>query len=488
MPSTLQAGARPLVRTIGWTGKDGRIVPTEWLFVKETGGKHDILVVEDTPSMARLYTEYVRRLDAECRIAGTASAALLEIDARVPDALLLDLHLPDGSGMDILREVRQRGLPCPAVVMTANGSIGAAVDAMRSGAYDFLVKPFSADRLAVTLRNALHHELLTRRVSALEIDSTGRFQNFIGASPMMKEVYRSIEKAARSKATVFITGESGTGKELCAEAIKALGPRRNAPLVTLNCGAIPAELMESEIFGHVRGAFTGAVSDREGAVSRANGGTFFLDEVCELDLALQVKLLRVLQTGSFQRVGGTRTETADVRYICATNRDPAAEVEAGRFREDLFYRLHVVPISLPPLRERGDDCLLIADDLLRRFGIEEGKAFTGFEEDVRWALKRYPWPGNVRQLQNLIRRIIVMHDGPWITGAMLPPEIAGLPAVPGKRGEVASQGGGIVPLWQIERQAIEQAIAICGGNIPRAAAMLEVSPSTIYRKKLGWTD
>jgi two-component system repressor protein LuxO len=237
----------------------------------------------------------------------------------------------------------------------------------------------------------------------------------------MQAVYRTIEGAARSRASVFITGESGTGKELAAEAIHKASPRANKPLVALNCGAIPRDLLESEIFGHVKGAFTGATENRIGAARQADGGTLFLDEIGEMPLEMQVKLLRFVQTGSFQPVGASRPEKVDVRFVCATNRDPLAEVEAGRFREDLYYRLYVVPIELPPLRERGDDVLLIARHFLRQMAKEEDRAFRGFTPETEAAIRRYPWPGNVRQLRNVIANIVVLHDAEWVEARMLPP-------------------------------------------------------------------
>jgi DNA-binding NtrC family response regulator len=294
---------------------------------------------------------------------------------------------------------------------------------------------------------------------------------------------------------VLVTGESGTGKELCAQAIHQLSPRRGGPFVAVNCGAIPRELMESEMFGHVKGAFTGAIGSRDGAITRAKGGTLFLDEICEMDLSLQVKLLRVLQSGEFQKVGGSETEHADLRYVCATNRDPWTEVQAGRFREDLYYRLHVVPCAMPPLRERDEDVLLIARHFLAAYATEEGKAFTDFDEDAVRALRRYPWPGNIRELQNVLRNAVLFNQGGLVTEAMLnrldpaaaarPASIATLSAVP-RPGSTAAASGAIKPLWLVEKEAIEEAIALCNGNIPRAAALLEVNPSTIYRRKVEW--
>jgi DNA-binding NtrC family response regulator len=364
---------------------------------------------------------------------------------------------------------------------------------MREGAYDFIIKPFPPDRLLVTVRNALERRQLQSLAAANEIAKEGKFCGLIGASLPMRAVYNVIENAAASQATVFITGESGTGKELCAQALHDLSPRRRGPFVAVNCGAIPRELMESEMFGHVKGAFTGAVGSREGAISRAKGGTLFLDEICEMDLTLQVKLLRVIQSGEFQKVGGSETERAELRYVCATNREPWREVQAGRFREDLYYRLHVVPCAMPPLRERDDDVLLLARHFLALYAKEEGKQFADFDDGAVRALRRYPWPGNIRELQNVLRNAVLFNQGPLVSEKMLnrlepaatprPASIATLAPSP-RAGNPST--GAIKPLWLIEKEAIEEAIALCGGNIPRAAALLEVNPSTIYRRKAEW--
>jgi DNA-binding NtrC family response regulator len=350
--------------------------------------------------------------------------------------------------------------------------------------------------LSTTLSHVLERRRLARIVEtlapALEADG---FEGFIGSSLPMQAVYTIIERTARSRASVFITGESGSGKEVCAQALHNRSAIRNGPFVPLNCGAIPKELIESEIFGHVKGAFTGAVADREGAASRANGGTLFLDEICEMDAALQVKLLRFVQTGIVQKVGSDASVKVDVRIVCATNRDPAAEVEAGRFREDLYYRLHVVPIEMPPLRERGDDVLLIARRFLAQFGAEERKDFKGFAKDAEDILRAYRWPGNVRQLQNVIRTITVLQEQGLVTAEMLPREIrAGdapgivpaRPAVAPASRQTEKAKPAIRPLADVEREIIENAISACGGNLTEAARCLDINVSTIHRKRQTW--
>lgn len=482
------------------------------------------LLVEDSASIGAIYSTYLRNEGVNVTYVQSGRDALVELTRWQPDLLILDIQLPDMSGMDILMTVQQRHPDITIIMITAHASIDLAVDAMRAGAFDFLVKPFDAKRLSITLRNALKQRQLLNLVANYESSlPKHNFQGFIGESLAMQAVYKTIDCVASSKASVFIVGESGTGKEVCAQAVHNCGVRKNKPFVALNCAAIPKELMESEIFGHVKGAFTGATSNREGAATRAHGGTLFLDEICEMDFDLQSKLLRFIQTGAFLRVGGSQEECVDVRFISATNRHPWHEVSTGRFREDLFYRLHVIPIELPPLRMRNNDCLLIAKQLLTDYSIEEGKMFIGFERRAIEIMTHYYWPGNVRMLQNVIRQIVVLNDGDLVTSNMLPIEIRQanmadeqkiepylfaqddcmhhskevLPTlVPGLGDNVKAEkdivvsrvDDCIVPLWQSEKKIIESAIAYCDGNIPRAAALLDISASTIYRKRQSWAQ
>ncbi len=452
----------------------------------------DILLVEDQTALARTYQGFLRHEPYELRHVETGKEALLALEDS-PAAILLDLKLPDADGLDILRTIRERGLTMPVVVITAHGSMQTAIDAMRAGATDFLVKPFQAERLKVTLNNALERQELEVTVKTYreEIDRH-HFQGFIGSSLKMQAVYRSLESAASSRATVFLTGESGTGKEVAAKAIHDLSGRKGA-FTPLNCGAIPRDLMESEIFGHVKGAFTGALAERDGAARQADGGTFFLDEVCEMDLQLQTKLLRFLQTGQFTRIGGSVVEEVDARIVCATNRDPRAEVQAGRFREDLFYRLHVIPIELPPLRERGDDVIEIANAFFCLFSEQEQRPFEHLDDEAKALLLRHGWPGNVRELQNVVRHAIVMHQGAVIGAEMLdalnqeatsPPVAPCRPVRPPRAlDQLADQ---IRPLAEIERETIERALGLCDGDVRKAAVFLEIAPATIYRKLKSW--
>ena len=468
-----------------------------------------ILLVEDTPSLALLYSQVLSRAGHKVATAMTLADARAHMVTGRPQVVLLDLQLPDGDGLDLLDELQHRRSGERVIVITANGSINRAVEAMRAGAFDFLVKPFDENRLLSAVQNAASTTALVSDEAETADTVEAGLEGFIGRSPAMQDIYRMVRSIGHSTATVFITGESGTGKDVCARAIHAVSARRNRPFVPLNCAAIPRDLLESEVFGHLKGAFTGALSDKPGAAAVANGGTLFLDEICEMDLSLQTKLLRFLQTSTIQPVGAAKAISVDVRIVCATNRDPAEEVRQGRFREDLFYRLHVVPIHMPPLRGRGEDILDIARSSLAEFAAEEQKAFTGFDAETLRILASRPWPGNVRQLLNVIRNVVVLHDGTLVTRSMLPPEVALAPATeppvplpmagrqtrdqsflhlvdtpPEGERPIDSLVGNSLAV--VERALIEATIERCGGSIPRAARMLELSPSTIYRKLEGW--
>lgn len=463
-----------------------------------------VLLVEDTASLRAIYVALLRRSGLEVDSASTAAEALAAHERKRHPIVLLDLMLPDGDGIDVLRRIRDDAPDVKTIVITANGSINRAVEAMRGGAFDFLVKPFDDARLMRALRAAAVSISDTRQHPLPEPTERG-FQGFVGGSEVMRAVYETLRDVGRSTASAFITGESGTGKEVCAQAIHALSPRRDKPFVPLNCGAIPRDLLESEVFGHLRGSFTGAIADKQGAAAAADGGTLFLDEICEMDVDLQTKLLRFLQTGAIQPVGATQSRRVDVRIMCATNRDPSAEVAAGRFRADLFYRLFVVPIEMPPLRARGRDVIEIAESLLLSYAHEEGKAFRKLSPEVEQAFLCHPWPGNVRELQNILRNVTVRRQGDEVTLDMLPRHFleatqpsrwprAGETA-PTRAANVAAEGASLhnrlcsmvgETLGTVERGFIEATIEACDGSIPQAARLLGVSPSTIYRKRSGW--
>ncbi|MEC8665410.1 MAG: sigma-54 dependent transcriptional regulator [Pseudomonadota bacterium] len=457
------------------------------------------MLIEDDRGIAALYTSALEHGGYAVTLCSTGSDALQALGTEKPQLVLLDLKLPDMDGLIVMDHLTTHHPYIPVIVITGHGSVNTAVDAMRRGASDFMVKPFSTERLLSAVSSALSQDMdesLPGNLAGLAANSQKpinrssnhpeSFGSFIGSSAVMRSVFGQIESAARSDATVFITGESGTGKEICAEAIHKHSKRALKPFIPINCAAIPRDLMESELFGHVKGAFTGAIADRHGAAHMANGGTLFLDEIAEMNLDMQSKLLRFLQSLSFQKVGGSKIETTDIRIICATNKNPLAEIDSGQFREDLFYRLHVLPVYMPPLKDRGEDVIDIAKAFLQRFAREEQKNFVGFDEEAEHRLRSYDWPGNIRQLQNVIRNVVVMHEGDIVHAHMLPGGLlhrknSAIPLIPSKT--IAFE---IKPLAQAEREIIESAIRACDGNIPQAAAALEVSPSTIYRKKASW--
>lgn len=489
-----------------------------------------VLLVEDSTSLAILYKQYVKDEPYDFFHVATGAEAKDFIEKNPPQLVILDLKLPDMHGQDVLAWIRENQISTSVIIATAHGSVNVAVDLMRIGADDFLEKPINADRLKASIKNHLQRNKLEHLVEDLQSTlDRKRYQGFIGSSLPMQAVYKIIDSVAPTTASVFICGESGTGKEVCAEAIHNQSNRKNKPFIALNCGAIPRDLVESEIFGHMKGAFTGATTDRKGAASQANGGTLFLDELCEMELDMQKKLLRFLQTGRFTPLGGTKEIQVDCRIICATNRDPLKEVQEGRFREDLYYRVHVVPINLPPLRERGTDIIDIAKFFLRKYAREDKKKFTGFKRDAELVLCNYDWPGNVRQLQNIIRNIVVLNDEPQVSMEHLPPPlntmsagvgstsrvikapvpkpepvVVSIPEVVHAEAEVAVSTATanfeaptapepaemgkmpVRPMAEIEREAIQNAIEYCDGNVLNAAVLLELSPSTLYRKKQAW--
>ncbi|EOY4516200.1 sigma-54-dependent transcriptional regulator [Vibrio vulnificus] len=487
-----------------------------------------VLLVEDSTSLAILYKQYVKDEPYDIFHVETGRDAIQFIERNTPQLVILDLKLPDMSGEDVLDWINQNDVPTAVIIATAHGSVDIAVSLMNKGAEDFLEKPIKADRLKTSIAVHLKRAKLEHLVENIQSRfDRPRYHGFIGACLPMQAVYKTIDSVAPTTASVFINGESGTGKEVCAEAIHKQSLRKDQPFIAINCGAIPRDLMESEIFGHLKGAFTGATTDRKGAAMLANGGTLFLDELCEMELEMQKKLLRFLQTGTFTPLGGSKEIKVDVRIICATNRDPLKEVEEGRFREDLYYRVHVVPIEMPPLRERGNDIVDLANHFLKTYAKEDGKKFNSISKEAQSILKKYNWPGNVRQLQNIIRNIVVLNDDNQLNMEHLPAQLTTKPQTVKEPAKLSTppqpvqaviqemrnghealnhhsletqtskanplahnafhhSDGSIRPMWQIEREAIQNAIAFCDGNVISAAVMLELSPSTVYRKKQAW--
>lgn len=479
-----------------------------------TGQNHksSVLIVEDTLSVSRMHTLHLKKVGIPSDIAPTGQEAIDKLVTGQFSTVLLDLQLPDMNGLDIIKAVQKKKIPVTFIVVTSNGSVNTAVEAMQNGAYDFLIKPVAPERLVTSVKNAQERTDLWTTVKVLKKDATPRrIRGFIGESVPMLAVYRMIESIAHSRAPVFITGESGTGKEVCAQSIHEISGRSNKNFVAINCAAIPKDLMESELFGHVKGAYTGAQEARDGAALRADGGTLFLDEICELDISLQAKLLRFLQTGKIKKVGSDKLIDVDVRIVCATNRDPQTEVAQKRFREDLFYRLDVLSLCLPPLREREDDAVLLAEHFMKVYSKEEGKDFEALSADARKDLTDYAWPGNIREVQNTIRKAVIMNSGSEITSEMLSLKNTLMPTTIQSRysliGAVENSDLTLEPsapikpvltkpftidlansMAVLEREIIEAVIAAAGGSIPKASKMLDLSPSTIYRKRESWAD
>ena len=437
-----------------------------------------ILIVDDEKNTRE---GLVRALRGEYAVAEAENGqrALEWLETHAADVVLSDLRMPGLDGLDLLSRLLGRESKPIVILLTAFGSVETAVEAMKRGAYDFLAKPVNLDRLDLLLRRALAERRLgdeNRRLKA-QLDSKYGFENIIGSSPAMQDVFETIRQAAPTRATVLIQGESGTGKELVARALHQCSPRRDGPFVPVHCAALAPTLLESELFGHEKGAFTGATERRRGRFELADGGTLFLDEIGEIDPALQVKILRVLEERKFERVGGTETLHVDVRLVAATNRDLRARVAEGAFREDLFYRLYVVNLTLPPLRERDGDVVLLAQHYLKTLAEENGKKPMAISPEAMDVLQAYPWPGNVRELRNVIERMVVLGSGSRLTAADLPAAVrdggAGGLALASRAGRV---------LRDAERQLIADALRRHKNNRTQAAQDLGISRRTLHRK------
>ncbi len=435
-----------------------------------------VLVADDEPSARSGMATLLREEGFEVILAEDGTSALARFQETGPDVLVTDLRMPGMDGIELMRRVREADPDIIAVLVTAYADVETAVRAMQEGAEHYLTKPIQLDELLLVIRRALERRKLKTETTELRarLKDRLRFDNIVGNSPAIQEVFNVIEQVAPTKASVLITGESGTGKELVAQAIHENSPRSHAPFVKLHCAALAETILESELFGHEKGSFTGAVGRREGRFKQADGGTLFLDEIGEISPSIQVKLLRFLQERAFERVGGNETLKVDVRIIAATNRDLAGEVAAGKFREDLFYRLNVVNIEMPPLRARPSDLLPLANHFLERFARENGKEIEGFSDDAIERITTYRWPGNIRELENVIERAVVMCDSPKLSAKHLP---AGVGAAP--RGAVRIPGS---TLAEIERHSILTTLEACGGRTSAAAQMLDISVRKIQYK------
>ena len=443
------------------------------------------LIVEDSATLCEIYARYLDGSGLDVSSVQTLRAAQQQLIDSAPQLILLDIELPDGNGLDLLEDVKRLS-PQPAVVVMTGHGAEYAEQAMGRGGTDFLSKPFDAARLRVTLLNAADQLKLRQQVEDLSVKRE-RLGPLVGQSSAMQAVFDTVELLSGTKATAFLMGESGTGKELAARAIHQLSARAPAPFVVVDCAALTADQLERALFGRSDAA-------PDGLVAQADAGTLFLDEVCSLNFEAQSLLLRLIQHGTYRPVDATREVTADVRIIASTNRDPLFEMREGRLREDLYYRLHVVPLRMPPLRERADDILLLADGFLSRITEEEGKAPSSLSNEAANALRGYSWPGNVRQLENALRQLVltgVAHQidqtmvNRMISGTEIAVDTDGLSDAP-RVEDLAAHDSGIQPLWLTEKIAIEAAIAECDGSINRAAKRLQVAPSTIYRKIQSW--
>ncbi|WP_031235215.1 sigma-54 dependent transcriptional regulator [Asticcacaulis sp. AC402] len=465
-----------------------------------------ILICDDDPTQRRLIQAVLEREGFMVMHAENGAQAYDRLTT-LPgiDAVILDLVMPGQSGIDTLKEVRAAGIRTPVVVLTASGGIDTVVKAMQAGAQDFFIKPASPERILVSVRNALQMGDMAAEVTRLKKHTTNRtsFDDLIGTSGTMQMVRRLGERAAKSSIPVLILGESGVGKELIARAIQGSSERAGKPFVAVNCGALPENLVESILFGHEKGSFTGASDKHLGKFQEANGGTLFLDEVGELPLDMQVKLLRALQEGEIDPVGSKRPVKVDVRIISATNRNLADQVKTGRFREDLFYRLNVFPVEAPALRERREDIPALIEHFIRRFNVEEGKRVTGVSSEALQLLCAYDWPGNVRQLENTVYRAIVLADSPYlqafdfpaISGQAMPMPAAdatrvatveahheAINALPDAPVRILDAAGHLRKLEDIERDLIEHAIGVYAGHMSEVARRLGIGRSTLYRK------
>ncbi len=442
-----------------------------------------VLVVDDEENIRIVLRTLLKKHGYDVEVADGGEAALERIDAFGPDVILTDVRMPKMGGLDLLATLKAKQNAATVIVMSAYGNIDLALEAMKAGAYDYVSKPFKPDEIVLALRKAEERESLRRENRALreQIRQDNEFESILAKSPQMVEIFRTIHKIADFKTTVLVSGESGVGKELVARAIHARSSRKGAPFVAINCGAIPENLLESELFGHKRGAFTDATSDRRGLFEEAHGGTLLLDEIGELPLNLQVKLLRVLQEESIRKLGDTKDVKVDVRIITATHRDLGAEAKAGRFREDLFYRINVLPIAIPPLRQRREDIHLLIDHFIARNNARLGTRIRGLAPDARKLLMDYSWPGNVRELENTIERGMVLADGEILQATDLPERIR--EALDPVQMQLASGELSIKKtVAAIEETLIRRALTKTKGNRTRAAEVLEISHRALLYK------
>jgi len=460
-----------------------------------------ILVADDEPNLRRVLSAILTRQGYDVVQAQDGAEAVSKADDDIA-VVITDLRMPEMDGMQVLRHVSEKHPTIPVIMITAFGSVDNAVEAVKSGAFDYIEKPFEQDQIRQIVAKAVGQNEANRRApqaARLDGDSAipGRY-GLVGDSPQMRAVYEIIEKVADTPSTVLISGESGTGKELIAKALHENSSRRDKPFIKINCAAIPKDLMESELFGYEKGAFTGATSSKPGRFELADGGTLFLDEIGEIPVEMQVKLLRAIQESEFERVGGIKTIKVDVRLITATNRDLEAEVKAGNFRDDLYYRLNVVPLSLPPLRERGDDVPLLVEHIVKKFNQRLSKTVERVSDRAMVQLRAHTWPGNIRELENVLERTILFGSDREIDVDDLPGEISGASAVgpddsASHEAPVATEGLEVdgetslkdivrAETSRVERELIAKALDETGGNVTQAAKLLKISRKSLQMK------
>ncbi|MCP3099548.1 sigma-54 dependent transcriptional regulator [Myxococcus sp. K15C18031901] len=451
-----------------------------------------VLVIDDEANLRKVLAAMLRRDGFDVTVAENGEQGLAEFHKNGADIVVTDLVMPKVGGMEVLGTIRAANPDVPVIIITAHGTVDSAVDAIKAGAFDYITKPFDQAELSVVVAKAAKTNESARRSVRPDLKARAAI---IGESPQMQDVYKIIDKVADTPSTVLVTGESGTGKELIATALHGASSRRDKPFIKINCAAIPATLLESELFGYERGAFTGAVTSKPGRFELADGGTLFLDEIGEIPVEMQVKLLRALQEGEFERVGGIKTTRVDVRLVAATNRDLQTEIEAGRFRKDLFYRLAVVPLTLPPLRERRSDIPMLARHFVEKYNRRLNKKIEGIADDALALLQAYPWPGNIRELENQIERVLIFADGPLITARDLPDTIrqgagvqaGAVPATPAPSMEVPAGEVGLKDIVrmkaaELERDLIVKKLEETGGNVTRAARLLQISRKSLQTK------
>ncbi|MDH3728914.1 MAG: sigma-54 dependent transcriptional regulator [Myxococcales bacterium] len=449
-----------------------------------------VLVADDEDNLRRVLKAQLQHDGYEVHTVADGEAVLCALDEHHIDVLITDLRMPKLDGMRVLETVSSRFPRLPVIMITAHGTVDTAVEALKLGAFDYVTKPFDQTEF----RNVVHKAARTRELSQAHVrgdpNERGRYR-IIGQSPPMREVYDVIEKVADTPSTVLITGESGTGKELIARALHENSARKDKPFVSVNCAAIPPDLLESELFGYERGAFTGAVTSKPGRFELANSGTLFLDEIAEIPVSMQVKLLRAIQEQEFERVGGIKTITVDSRLIAATNRDLKEEIAKGSFREDLYYRLNVVHVHLPPLRERPSDIPLLIDHFVQQFNRKLDRSVTGFDDNALRSLLRYDWPGNIRELENVVERCMIFAEDGEVGAQYLTQEVrdaegsatvsldAGLDVTPGETGlkEAVREA-----TLKLEREFIARALDRTGGNVTHTARLLKISRKSLQNK------